>query len=228
MAIQSNWIVFLFFGFAGLLLLGLIIGLVVYFSRSDKKKVTRDHTTPLSELAKETAEAEKDEDIPDSPGCTRLVSFGRMVKDDRFAVRFDEGWVSEPSKLSFVQKNRLEKNIKEAMQWLGSEENRQTEGVQIPKNSLSDVGVPPLVPEKIVEKHKRQMSIVEQVDEILQDLLLSSPLAEKNIRLTEMANKGVIVWVVNEKFEGINAVPDEEVKKIIRQAVKKWEETAGT
>jgi len=151
-----------------------------------------------------------------------------MVKDDRFAVRFDEGWISDPSQLSFVQKNRLEKNIKEAMQWLGSELDRQTEGVQIPKKSLSGVEGKPLVPEKIVEKHKRQMSIVEQVDEILQDLLLSSPLAEKNIRLTEMANKGVIVWVGNEKFEGINVVPDEEVKKIIRQAVKKWEDTAGT
>jgi len=228
MAIQSNWIVFFFFGIAGLLLLGLIIGLVVYFSRSDKKKVTRDHTTPLNEIAQETTEAKQEDIIADSPGCTRLVSFGRMVKDDRFAVRFDEGWISDPSQLSFVQKNRLEKNIKEAMQWLGSELDRQTEGVQIPKKSLSGVEGKPLVPEKIVEKHKRQMSIVEQVDEILQDLLLSSPLAEKNIRLTEMANKGVIVWVGNEKFEGINVVPDEEVKKIIRQAVKKWEDTAGT
>jgi hypothetical protein len=227
MAIQSNWIVFLFFGFAGLLLMGLIIGLVVYFSRSDKKKVTRDHTTPISELVKETTDAEQERIIAESPDCTHLVSFGRMVKDDLFAVRFDNGWISDPTKLSFVQKNRLEKNIKEAMQWLGTEVDSQKAGTQIPKISSSDAGLPPVVPEKIVEKHKRQMSIVEQVDEILQDLLLSSPLAEKNIRLTEMANKGVIVWVGTEKFEGINAVPDEEVKKIIRQAVKKWEETAG-
>lgn len=228
MAIQSNWIVFLFFGIAGLLLLGLIIGLVVYFSRSDKKKVTRDHTTPISQLAKETTEAEQEEDIPDSPGCTRLVSFGRMVQDDRIAVRFDGDWITDPSKLSFVQRDRLKKNIKEVVQWLGSELNEQVENMQTSKKSYSDAVVPPLVPEKVVEKHKRQMSIVEQVDEILQDLLVSSPLAEMSIRLTEMPNKGVIVWAGNEYYEGINAVPDEEVKKIIRQAVKKWEDSAGT
>jgi len=92
---------------------------------------------------------------------------------------------------------------------------------------MSSEIVPPLVPPVTVEKHKRQMSIVEQVDEILQELLESSTLRGKNIRLTEMPNKGVTVWVGNEYYDGINAVPDEEVKRIIRQAVKKWEESTG-
>jgi len=68
---------------------------------------------------------------------------------------------------------------------------------------------------------------VEQVDEVLQDLLESSLLKGRNIRLTELPNKGVTVWVGNEYYDGINAVPDEDVKRIIRQAVKKWEESSG-
>jgi hypothetical protein len=87
--------------------------------------------------------------------------------------------------------------------------------------------VPPLVPPKTAEKHKRQLSIVEQVDEVLQELLESSLLKGRNIRLTELPNKGVTVWVGNEYYDGINAVPDEDVKRIIRQAVKKWEESSG-
>ncbi len=88
--------------------------------------------------------------------------------------------------------------------------------------------VAPLAPLKNPEKHQRQKSIVEQVDEILQDLLESNPIQGKNIRLMEMPDKGVIVWVENENFDGIDAVPDEEVKQMIKQAVKQWEKSSGT
>jgi hypothetical protein len=67
------------------------------------------------------------------------------------------------------------------------------------------------------------MSIVEQVDEILQQILHEEGLNDVNIRLTEMVNRGLVVWVGKEFFEGIDAVPDPAVKDYIRQAVKRWE-----
>lgn len=227
MAIQSNLIVFLFFGLAGLLLLGLIIFLAFYFSKSDKKKVASDRTRPLVELTDPDVIVEGEQQNPGKPEATRLVSFGRMHQDDRFAVRFEGEWISQPSQLSLIQRDRLTKNIKEAVEWLGTE-NTQVKEEPSSRSTYSESLVPPLVSEKVVEKHKRQMSIVEQVDDVLQDLLTSSSFSEKNIRLTESPNKGVIVWVGNEYYEGINAVPDEEVKRIIRQAVKKWEDMAGS
>ena len=227
MAIESNLIVFFFFGMAGLLLLGLIIFLVFYFSKSDKKKVAADRTRPLVEVTEPDAEIEREQQTPGKSEASRLVTFGRMNQDDRFAVRFEGEWISQPSQLSLIQRDRLAKNIREAVEWLGSE-SAQTKEEASSRPSFSDSLVPPLVPEKVVEKHKRQLSIVEQVDDILQEILASSPLAEKNIRLTETPNKGVIVWVGNEYYEGINAVPDDEVKRIIRQAVKKWEDVTGT
>jgi len=227
MAIQSNVIVFIFFGFAGLLLLGLIIFLAYYFSRSGKRGDVEKHTKPLVEPKADLSDIEMVEDIKTSPDYTRLVTFGRMVNDDRFAVRFDDEWITEPTKLSFVQKNRLEKNLAEAQRWLGIEPLQAGETQDTPGKPYEGAVVPPLVPEKVVEKHKRQMSIVEQVDDILQELLESRPMVDKQIRLTEMPNKGVIVWVGNEYYEGINAVPDEDVKRIIRKAVKKWEEVSG-
>jgi len=227
MAIQSNWIVFLFFGLAGLLLIGLVIFLGIYFSRSTKKTEVRDRTTPLSEVIQKETDTITTKEAVKEISHTRLVTLGRSIKDDQMAVLFEEEWISDASQLSFVQRNRLEKNLQEAQKWLGVETNKGS----IPASKVKDISsvdvVTPLVPPKTAEKHKRQLSIVEQVDEVLQELLESSPLKGKNIRLTEMPNKGVTVWVGNEYYDGINAVPDEDVKRIIRQAVKKWEESTG-
>ncbi len=227
MAIQSDLIVYLFFGLAGILLLGFIGFLIYYFSKPTKKPEMNDRTTPLSEVVKNEPETESVKEVVKDVSHSRLVTLGRSVKDDRFAVLFGDDWISDPAQLSFVQRNRLEKNLEEAQKWLGIEPKIEPEKAVRPKEYMSSEIVPPLVPPVTVEKHKRQMSIVEQVDEILQELLESSTLRGKNIRLTEMPNKGVTVWVGNEYYDGINAVPDEEVKRIIRQAVKKWEESTG-
>lgn len=227
MAIQSNLIVIVFFVMAGLLLAGLIGFLVFYFSRSTKKTEVQDRTTPLSEVIQKDSNLSPEKEIVKEISHTRLVTLGRSIKDDKFAVLFGDEWIRDASQLSFVQRNRLEKNLQEAQNWLGVESKKESVPTPKVKEVDSTDVVPPLVPPKTAEKHKRQLSIVEQVDEVLQDLLVSSPLKGKNIRLTELPNKGVTVWVGNEYYDGINAVPDEDVKRIIRQAVKKWEESSG-
>lgn len=227
MAIQSNLIVIVFFVMAGLLLAGLIGFLVFYFSRSTKKTEVRDRTTPLSEVIQKDANISTEKEVVKEISHTRLVTLGRSIKNDQFAVLFGEEWISDASQLSFVQRNRLEKNLQEAQNWLGVDSKKESIPTPKAKKVDSTDVVPPLVPPKTAEKHKRQLSIVEQVDEVLQELLESSPLKGKNIRLTELPNKGVTVWVGNEYYDGINAVPDEDVKRIIRQAVKKWEESSG-
>jgi hypothetical protein len=69
-------------------------------------------------------------------------------------------------------------------------------------------------------------SIVEQIDDILQDMVNGTPLAEKSIRLVDDPIRGVIVWIGLEHFEGINAVPDIEARTIIQAAVREWEKKA--
>jgi hypothetical protein len=64
---------------------------------------------------------------------------------------------------------------------------------------------------------------VAQIDQILQDRLVETPLAGRGIQLQESPEGGVIVWVGLQRFEGIDAVPDPEVKTAIRQAVEAWE-----
>jgi len=66
-------------------------------------------------------------------------------------------------------------------------------------------------------------SIAAQIDEILQEMLENSTLATRAIRLLELPNKGMVVMVGLEQYEGVDGVPDEEIKKVIRAAVAEWE-----
>ena len=66
-------------------------------------------------------------------------------------------------------------------------------------------------------------SIVQQIDEILQDKLLLTDLAEQKIGLLEDPRKGVVVRIGAETFEGINSVPDGLVKELLKASVQDWE-----
>jgi hypothetical protein len=227
MVIQSNLIVTVFFILAGILLIGFIIFLVFFLPRLAKKTESGDRIKPIPDVGNDENPPEATNDVVHDPSYTRLVTFGRAVSDDGFAVQFGDNWISKSQELSLLQRNRLEKNLEEAQSWLGMEAGMEPVTAMERGLKLTSEIVPPLVPLKTSEKHKLPVSIVEQVDDILQELLENDPLGTQKIRLAEMPNKGVTVWIGNEYYEGINAVPDENVKQIIRQAVKKWEETSG-
>ena len=46
------------------------------------------------------------------------------------------------------------------------------------------------------------------------------------VRLTEFPNKGMTVLVGLEKYEGIDDVPYERVRTVIRESVSEWERRA--
>lgn len=66
-------------------------------------------------------------------------------------------------------------------------------------------------------------SIVAQINSILQIRLSKTPLAGKGIRLQESPDGGVLVWVGMQKFEGVEAVPDEAIKAVLKTAISEWE-----
>jgi hypothetical protein len=66
-------------------------------------------------------------------------------------------------------------------------------------------------------------TIAAQVDEILQEKLEESPLKPRGIRLMELPDRGMVVLVGMDHYDGVDAVPDPEIKALIREAVAEWE-----
>ena len=91
---------------------------------------------------------------------------------------------------------------------------------EIPTSTL------PFMPDLLIQPEKpRATTVVGQIDEILQVMLKESPYAKRGIQLVQDPTLGVMVWLDAQKYPGIEAVPDEDIKNLIRSAVKKWEET---
>jgi hypothetical protein len=79
-----------------------------------------------------------------------------------------------------------------------------------------------------VKKPDTTKTLAEQVDDILQEKLAESPLKDKGIRLMDTLDRGLVVWVGLEKYDGVDAVPDEQVKAVLREAVDEWGKRAST
>jgi hypothetical protein len=73
------------------------------------------------------------------------------------------------------------------------------------------------------EKNIASLSIVQQIDAVLQAHLEYSPLAGRGIRLQESIQGGVEVYVGSQKFLSVDDVPDADVKGAIRSAIAEWE-----
>ena len=75
---------------------------------------------------------------------------------------------------------------------------------------------------KIEEKPR---SIPEQVNDILQEMIEGTALAEKGVSMAEWPNRGAVFIVGIDVYEDIHKIPDPEVRTAIRSAVKAWEAT---
>lgn len=108
----------------------------------------------------------------------------------------------------------------------------------VPPVPVSTVGVqssvPPVpyavttaAPKVAAETAKKPaVSMVEQIDEILQEIIQRSENPNRRIKLVEERNQGVIVWVDQEHFSGIDAVTNDSARELIRAAAKEWERRA--
>jgi hypothetical protein len=66
-------------------------------------------------------------------------------------------------------------------------------------------------------------SMVGQINAILQARIANTKLADIGVTMIESPGGGVYVYIGLNKFEGIDSVPDEDVKAAIRSAIAEWE-----
>ncbi len=95
-----------------------------------------------------------------------------------------------------------------------------------PAPRQEEIPLPASMPEetpKPVVKPAKALSIVEQINDILQETIKDTPLAGRMIRLVEDPREGVVVWVGLDRYPGVDSVPDPEIKAALRKAANEWE-----
>jgi hypothetical protein len=76
--------------------------------------------------------------------------------------------------------------------------------------------------ERVKEEAKKPLSMIEQIDEILQRKMTELAGAPRGVRLVEGAGGSLRVFIGVQSY-AFEDVPDAEVKSIIREAVAEWE-----
>jgi hypothetical protein len=95
---------------------------------------------------------------------------------------------------------------------------------KLPTTPVSAPAKPGSVAQPQAAAKQEPKSIVEQINDILEEMLVNSPEKARGIHLMDNGHEGVLVWVGIEKFNGVDEVPYPEVQDLIRTAVAKWEE----
>jgi len=106
----------------------------------------------------------------------------------------------------------------EVMKWERSQEVKpvSTDIAEVISSVVSGKGTRTTAP-------SQPATVAGQIDAIVQERLLDSPLRQRDIRLVDDPSGGVVVWVGTQRFESVEEVTDPEVKALLRQCVQEWE-----
>jgi len=220
----------MFFGY----FFGLFEGRGQGYKRRQEEETEKKETEPVNEEPPPASPV-----LP--PDETPLLD---VSKDDGGKLHLTlDGQRTDPSTLSAGQRKRLIEVLTLMRPWLEPskpasppagpkpaqppQEARPSTASPSPEPPPASTTAPqpevPSPPEDDDSSAAPAVSIVAQIDSILQAHIAGSPLMEKGIRLQESPEGGVIVWVGMNKFQGVEDVPDEQIKAAIRAAIAKWE-----
>ncbi|MCP4421842.1 MAG: hypothetical protein GY805_34955 [Chloroflexi bacterium] len=118
-------------------------------------------------------------------------------------------------------------DISEASQFLSNmEEERDREKAAKPKPTVSLLANLRPRPARNEASANKMLSLVEQVDVILQRYLLSEPeLAKQKIHLVQDPNGGLIIEVDGKRYQRPREIEDPRIQMMIKRALKEWEAT---
>jgi hypothetical protein len=218
-------------------LIAVIVGWVIGFVDSNLrtsqkiKAAEQKAQIKLEEAEKKIAQADQKISLEsriapaaqDDPGLLRLKR-----TSNRVSVEMDG--VLLPEVLSAEKKKRLVELISVFRPWLEN-------GKPQPPAPVSDARPPAVAAVKEPasrpiqsaaikpeEKKLSTLSIVGQIDSVLQTRLMNTKFAKSGIRLQESLQGGVQVYVGLEKYSTVDDVPDQEIKTEIRAAIAEWEQ----
>jgi hypothetical protein len=161
--------------------------------------------------------------LPVQPADPFLLSLREV--DGRLSIEL-EGRILNADTISTDQRKRLIEVVTRLRPWL------EGRAASVTPVSIPDPGPlpsPAPTPTRPVPAPKKKeemiapLSMVAQIDEILQKNILETPLEKMGIRLVEVPGGGVTVYVGLKRYAGVGEVPDPAVQSAIRAAIAEWE-----
>ncbi len=220
-------------------LVALLIGWVIGFFDSNMRTAKK---IKAAEVRADLAAAEAEKKIADAQA--RVKAEAQVAADDPGLLRIKkvnnvpslevDGKLLNVNQVSADQKKRLIELLSLIRPWVESAQPSPSASTlsarpgpapaQPAASSVAPTPVQPLPTLKpIEEKDILSLSIVAQIDTVLQARLMNTALAGKGIRLTESQLGGVEVYVGLQKYPSVDDVPDEGIKTAIRAAIAEWE-----
>ncbi len=175
---------------------------------------------------------------PPDPGISEVARLWFDRSDQKLVVGIGSQVIRTPEALSLEDRQRLESAAGQLSTWFSPLQVEAPGPAHIPipepapavkkaSYSLNPVNVVMNAVEADMKKlpDETDQSIALQVNKILQEKLIGTPLEKRGVALSETRDHDLVVRIGLEKFTGLDAVPDEEIKTIIREAVQEWEAT---
>jgi hypothetical protein len=208
------------------LLVGYVTGILIGSMRQNRSKPHSDIGVGDGQFAANGGEAQS--------GTLDLVHIFRSQPGAPLSIRMgDQKW-DHATQVPTPQLVALDGLLKEFQRWLKPEAVLSPSAEPAGEPARAAPSAPPtpviVIPAPVAPASAstkppfiEAKTIVAQIDEILQQMLLASPMANRKIRLIELPNQGVVVLVDQDQYPGIDAVPDADIRSLIRQAVSAWE-----
>ena len=174
--------------------------------------------------------------LPPVPSDNKLAREGDLeilrawrTQAGKIWLEMDGTRLEDKTSLQTDQRRRLLNVVLDVRPWLEA-----TPGVE----RVPEVQAPPAAPLVQPEKKKGKpsdenakpvpvlKSIIQQIDDVLQIKLETSAFKDRDIQLVEGPGGIVLVKDGVNKYEGVDSVPDPEIKALIRQAVTDWEKSS--
>ena len=167
-------------------------------------------------------------------GDTEILRAWR-TKAGKVWLEMDQTRLDDKGALQVDQRRRLLNLVVDLRPWLETAP-EPTPGRELqtrpasPTTPTGRVSAAPTAPAGVkADDAKPQISmksIVQQIDDVLQTKLAGTVFEPKDIHIMESPGGGVAVQIGREKYEGVDAVPEAEIRALIRQAVADWEKSA--
>jgi hypothetical protein len=214
------------------ILMGVLLTILVYTLRGDK-------FTGRSGIISQVEEPDKQAHGPSSSHeGIESVRIVRQHVRPGLIIEMDGLVFYSPQELDDNLRQRLSGVYEELSTWIADKDtyNLPVGGTKPAEDNDSGLDRSPLPQEREATKPitvdflstpplfgSRLKSLAEQVDEILQEKIAANPDETPPIRLVDSVLGGLVVEVGTDRYEGIDAVPDEGIRQVIREAVREWE-----